>query len=112
MLNKMKREATTRLASKTPNYEEPFDGGFSNVWEDEDSYGYDYSSYLLAVKHPLDSVKDLEKTLRIQGLKFRKQLQSDLKENSQNWEALRRPASLHSARSANARRDVDQHSSL
>jgi hypothetical protein len=35
--------------------------------------------------------------LRHKGLELRKKLQADLKEHSENWKALKRPASLHSA---------------
>jgi hypothetical protein len=39
------------------------DGQFSNGWEEEDHFAYDYSAHL--VKHPLRSVKELEQNLRI-----------------------------------------------
>jgi hypothetical protein len=35
--------------------------------------------------------------LRHKGLELRKKLQADIKENPENWNALKRPASMHSA---------------
>ena len=72
-----------------------FDGALGDGWEDEDPHAYDYGEF--AVKHPLGSVKELEQTLRHKGLELRKKLQADIKENPENWNALKRPASLHSA---------------
>ena len=71
-------------------------GAFGAVrWEEEDVFAYDYGEFIN--KHPLGSAKELEQMLRHKGLELRKKLQADIKENPDNWDALNRPASLHSA---------------
>jgi hypothetical protein len=72
-----------------------FDGTLPNGWEEEDVFAYDYGEF--TNKHPLGSAKELEQMLRHKGLEPRKKLQADIKENPENWNALKRPASLHSA---------------
>jgi hypothetical protein len=68
-----------------------FDGKYPNEWE-EDAFASEH-----IVKHPLGSAKELEQMLRVKGHEFQKKLQADLKEHPENWKALKRPASLHSA---------------
>jgi hypothetical protein len=72
-----------------------FDGTLPNGWEGEDAFAYDYGEFVN--KHPLGSTKELEQTLRHKGLELRKKLQADIKENPKNWNALKTPASMHSA---------------
>jgi hypothetical protein len=72
-----------------------FDGTLPNGWEEEDVFAYDYGEFIN--KHPPGSAKELEQMLRHKGLELRKKLQADIKENPENWDALKRPASLHSA---------------
>ncbi len=72
-----------------------FDGTLPNGCEEEDVFAYDYGEFIN--KHPLGSAKELEQMLRHKGLELQKKLQADIKENPENWEALKRPASLHSA---------------
>jgi hypothetical protein len=69
-----------------------FDGALGNGWEEEDPFAYDYGEFIN--KHPLGSVKELEQMLRHKGLELRKKLQADIKENPENWNALKRPASM------------------
>ena len=72
-----------------------FDGALDNGWGEEDPFAYDYGEFVN--KHPLGSAKELEQMLRHKGLELRKKLQADIKENPESWDALKRPASLHSA---------------
>jgi hypothetical protein len=71
-----------------------FDGKFPNGWEEENAFAYAYGEFI--PKHPLGSAKELEQILRHKGLELRKKLQADIKEHHENWDALKRPASLHS----------------
>ena len=48
-------------------------------------------------KPPRGSVEDIQHRLRITGVRLRKELNYDLHTNTENWTALRRPASLHTA---------------
>jgi hypothetical protein len=52
------------------------------------------------------SVEDIQHRLRIAGIRLRKDLNRSLHLDPQAWTALRRPASIHSAHTANACRDV------
>jgi hypothetical protein len=72
-----------------------FDGEHPNECENDDTFAYDCGAHI--IKHPLGLVKELEQMLRFKDLDVRKKLQADLKEHPENWEALKRPASLHSA---------------
>ncbi len=56
---------------------------------------FDYTPWIAAL--PMPQVKEIEQGLRVNGLKLRKQIQSDLKRNPLLWDALRRPASFHNA---------------
>ena len=56
---------------------------------------FDYTPWIAALPMPL--VKEIEQRLRVNGLRLRKQLQTDLKRNPLMWDALRRPASFHNA---------------
>ena len=48
-------------------------------------------------KPPRGSVEDIQIRLRVTGLRLRKELNHRLRTNPEQWAALRRPASLHTA---------------
>ena len=48
-------------------------------------------------KPPRGSVEDIQIRLRVTGLRLRKELNHRLRTNPEQWTALRRPASLHTA---------------
>ncbi len=48
-------------------------------------------------KPPRGSVEDIQYRLRITGLRLRRELNHSLRTNPDQWTALRRPASLHTA---------------
>ena len=63
----------------------------------ETKYGDETYYEPFTPKPPRGSVKDIQHRLRVTGIRLRKDLNHSLHTNPDQWTALRRPASLHTA---------------